>query len=131
MFKPELLWLSFVRVQSESLAMELVQKLPAAALAGLIGTLSTADIARAVDATPPPKVCATSSLQSPPCAIVLDMLSCTRQQTFKQAYGYNVTTRQGELAGGARGSPVPSKGYSANREAMHNAGFRTVILHVY
>lgn len=43
-----------VFLQSESLASELVQKLPSAALAGLIGTLSSAHIAQAADVPPPP-----------------------------------------------------------------------------
>ena len=41
-------------MQSQSLATELVQKLTAAALAGLIGSLTTADIARAAETAPPP-----------------------------------------------------------------------------
>jgi cell division protease FtsH len=41
--------------QSEALAQELCQKLPAAALAGLIGTLSSSDVALAADFAPPPQ----------------------------------------------------------------------------
>lgn len=42
-----------VFAQSERLATELIQKLPAAALAGLIGSLTAADVALAADYAPP------------------------------------------------------------------------------
>lgn len=41
-------------LQSKELATELVNKLPAAALAALVSTISTADVAQAADFVPPP-----------------------------------------------------------------------------
>lgn len=53
--QPAYLSFSLWLLQSEQLATELAQKLPVAALAGLIGSLSVADVAIAAEVSPPPQ----------------------------------------------------------------------------